>query len=364
VPPVHYDAWCKTDILASETFTYVWTISNFSSMTEQTGEYLNSEEFTINGPGNKITTWYGQVSPRGQKEEYKNFVSVFLCINENGTEDVFAKCFVSFLDKNDSKQELFEVDVRKFTFEGWGQPKAFPRTKISQYTQDDTLTLIYDITVIGKANKSTKLFDCGEKNVALSQNYHCNQLTHDLDALFNTKHNSDVTVSCGDKEFYCHKNILTSRSSVFKTMLESNMKEKESGRIEIKDMKIEVLEDMLRYIYTSDAPNIDNHPDELFAAAHQYELGRLREMCEVKLCSKLEVANCLNLMVLGELYQALTLKTAALKFVSKNIHQIDTSEWKKTLTSYPALLAEVLEMMMPPKNDSTLEDEKKRAAFS
>ena len=66
-------------------------------------------------------------------------------------------------------------------------------------------------------------------------------------------------------------------------MFESNMKENESGIIEINDMKLEVFEDLLKYIYTGKAPNVDSHVEELFAASDQYQVEKLKQLCEDKL---------------------------------------------------------------------------------
>jgi len=370
-PPFQYNALCKTDVLESELFTFVWVISKFSSLTEEQGEEIKSEEFTIKGPGDKITKWFAKLYPRGQIDE--DHVAIFLCKAKNIAEDVYAKCIISSLDNRRSKREIFTLDVKKFAESAWGKHKAFARNEMSEYTQDDTLTLIFDLNVVGTAKKSIMLAQSTEEKDALAQNYHYKKLVveskcqskllQDLNSIFTTQHHTDVTVSCEDKEFQCHKNILTSRSSVFKTMLESNMKEKESGRVEIKDMNLEVFEDMLRYIYTSEAPNIDKHPEKLFAVADQYELQELKELCEVKLCSKLDLANCIDLLVLGDLHRASALKNVALKFVSKNIHHIETNEWKQTMISYPTLMAEVFEMVLPSKKNSDEED-KKRTAFS
>ena len=41
-PPFQYNALCKTDVLESELFTFVWVISKFSSLTEEQGEEMRS----------------------------------------------------------------------------------------------------------------------------------------------------------------------------------------------------------------------------------------------------------------------------------------------------------------------------------
>merc|ERR1719391_866665 len=63
--------------------------------------------------------------------------------------------------------------------------------------------------------------------------------------------------------------------------------------------------------------------------------------------------------VTADLHQASALKNAALKFLSKYMKELKTSEWKKKLMKYPALLAEVVESLLLINMDC---DIKKRAS--
>ena len=246
-------------------------------------------------------------------------------------------------------------------FNGWGWHQAYKQNEISLQPPNGTLTLILEITILGETQKSIEFVERKTKSLALSSNYHLKQLAQDFDSLLKLKQHSDVTVKCGEKLFDCHQNILASRSQVFKMMFESNMKEKLTGSVEVKNMDHKVFEDLLKYIYTGEAPSIGDHTEELLAAADQYQLEKLKELCEAKLCPKLDVPNCIDLLVLGDLYHAITLKTAALKFVSKNITQIDTCKWEPKLVAYPTLVAEVLKMMLPKASDSTAKVKKRSA---
>jgi len=359
-----HDVLCETNVMESSC-TFAWKINKFSSRTENNGEYFVSEEFTIQGPGKMKSRWYVMVYPRGETAESCEFVSIYL--KNNSGEDVNARFTVFALDDSDEKKTLInEKEVKKFTAGGnqtsWGIRKCIGRNSLTQYTPDERLTLICEVTVTGDIKNSIEYVEKKKKkekkNVVLFSNFHHKKLTQDFESIINSQEYSDITVTCGNKEFKCHKIILTSRSQVFKTMLESNMKERETGSIEIKDMKLEVFEDLLRYIYTGEAPNIDEHAGELFAAADLYQLEHLKELCEVKLCAGIEITNCISLLVLGELHHASTLKASALKFVSKNMLKINSSEWKQSLIAYPTLFAEVMEMML------NTDDEKKRNAFS
>merc|ERR1712098_492536 len=220
----------------------------------------------------------------------------------------------------------------------------------------------FDIVVMGEIKETFKT-KITNRSKALSQDYHRKQLSVDFDHAYVSQEYADVTIVCGEKEFMGHKMVLVSRSPVFRTMFEANMKEKNSNRVEIKNMEPEVFERMLRYIYTGHAM-IDPLAKELFAVADQYQLEKLKELREAKLCSSIDADNCIELLILGDLHNTPTLKAAALAFVSKNLHKIENSEWKRSLVQYPMLIAEVMEMMMPTNFNSTKNEEKKRIAFS
>jgi len=356
--PFTYNSYCKTEITESDMYTFVWEIANFSSRTEENGEYLDSEQFSVNGPGIKKTKWSLRIYPRNQKSKDSDIVAVFL--RNNSDVDVQANYAISTLVAKGVKQlGVAECVVIKAN-RGNGDLSLFNRSKdLLKFVPEDSLTILVDVTVLGDTNKFTKLMRNGENSLSLPSNYHHRQLGQDLGKLFDSKDHADVTLACGTREIKCHKMILTLRSPVFKTMFESNMKEKYTDRVEIKNMKTDVLEDLLQYIYTGDAPNVSKHAKELFAAAEQYQLENLRELCEASLCSNISKDDCIELLILADLHQASALKNAALKFLSKYMKELKTSEWKKKLMKYPALLAEVVESLLLINMDC---DIKKRAS--
>ena len=61
--------------------------------------------------------------------------------------------------------------------------------------------------------------------------------------------------------------LIPARSPVFNAMFEHDLEERKQGRVEIKDIDHEVLREMLRFIYTGKAPNLDKMADDLLAAA-------------------------------------------------------------------------------------------------
>jgi len=350
-----FDAICTTDIMESDKYKFAWEISSFNSRPEKNGKDLISKEFTITGPGDKSSKWLVQLYPKGKNGGDENYISVFL--HNLSNEDIDAKYILSTLDANKSKKKRMEFKVHRFAKagskgvdinSGWGLPKAFKRDEIVLQAPNDSLVLFFEITIIGGSKEAIQFVKSKkeeEENMFLSSNYHGKKLSQDLSSVFDSKELSDVVVTCDDGQFHCHKIILSSRSPVFKAMLEANMKENVTGRIEIKDMKLAVFDDLIRYIYSGEAPNVDSHAEELFSAANLYQLEELKKLCELKLSSSLDVDNCINLLILGESHQAPTLKDAALNFVSKNLQRI--SDWEQSLISHPNLMAEVLKSVLP-----------------
>ena len=246
------------EVMESDTFMFTWNISNFISRTEEmvNGTYLKSRNFTIKGPGNKSTNMHVNMYPNGYDSESKDYVSVFL-FNNDDAGDVFVSCVFS-VDTQKSQFDCHEIKANC----GFGYHCFIKTNEIASFLSNDTLSLIFEIKVIEKIGK-----------VSIKA-YHQDQLSEDLKRLFLNGEYSDMTITCGDRKFECHKNILASRSPVLKAMFETNMKEKNTGTVEIQNMTPEVLEKMLLYMYTGQVPDADSDANELLAAADQYQIGK------------------------------------------------------------------------------------------
>ncbi|KAI4821713.1 hypothetical protein KUCAC02_007305 [Chaenocephalus aceratus] len=67
------------------------------------------------------------------------------------------------------------------------------------------------------------------------------------------------------------------------------MEESKKNRMELYDMEPDVFKEMMCFIYTGEAPNLDKMADDLLAAADKYVLERLKVMCEDALCTSLSL---------------------------------------------------------------------------
>jgi speckle-type POZ protein len=78
----------------------------------------------------------------------------------------------------------------------------------------------------------------------------------------------------------------------------------------------EVFREMLRFIYTGKAANLERMADDLLAAADKYALERLKVMCEEALCTNLSTENSAEVLILADLHSADQLKAQAIDFIN------------------------------------------------
>ncbi|MBZ3874357.1 ATP-binding cassette sub-family G member 2 [Sciurus carolinensis] len=171
------------------------------------------------------------------------------------------------------------------------------------------------------------------------------RLADELGGLWENSRFTDCCLYCclcvAGQEFQAHKAILAARSPVFSAMFEHEMEESKKNRVEINDVEPEVFKEMMCFIYTGKAPNLDKMTDDLLAAADKYALERLKVMCEDALCSNLSVENAAEILILADLHNADQLKTQAVDFINYHASDVlETSGWKSMVVSHPHLVAE------------------------
>ena len=123
-----------------------------------------------------------------------------------------------------------------------------------------------------------------------------------------------------------------------------DMEEKREGIVDIKDFSPDVIEAMLKFMYTTNVPSNVQHITELLKAADQYQLDLLKNACEATLCRGLKINNCLIYLILGDMYQAEMLKKCSMKMLFENMNEVFTQspeDWKRCVKSHPDLTVEI-----------------------
>lgn len=135
----------------------------------------------------------------------------------------------------------------------------------------------------------------------------------------------DVTLRSKDgKEFACHKCVLCARMEYFHSMLSSTWIEASSGSALEMPINSDVLQVLLGYIYTDEAPAVKESQSieflcNVLAVADQLLVARLKEMCEVAITERLTIKNAADLLEFAAMYNAEQLKLSCFQFIGLNM---------------------------------------------
>ena len=81
----------------------------------------------------------------------------------------------------------------------------------------------------------------------------------------------------------------------------------------------------------------------IFCLLLNYYMYFVLDICEYNLSGRLTVSNCLDYLVLGEMYRAQHLKETSMMFLVENIKAVmKTEEWVEMEKKYPSLVIEVM----------------------
>ena len=137
----------------------------------------------------------------------------------------------------------------------------------------DTLTILCEISITGESvvtSGTSKPVPARGGRVAEPAS--ASRLSQDVGNVFLNGKFHDCTIVCEGREFKCHKNILSGRSSVFDAMFTHDMEEKLNGRIDIIDLDGDTVYDMIIYIYSGKVAELDGKATGLLSAAEKYDL--------------------------------------------------------------------------------------------
>lgn len=243
------------------------------------------------------------MNPKGLDEESKDYLSLYLLLVSCNKSEVRAKFKFSILNAKREETKAMESQ-RAYRFvqgKDWGFKKFIRRDflldEANGLLPEDKLTIFCEVSgfcfVLPYCDRSIDLIAIanhrngvlcslftlsqvsvvadsvnisGQSNITQFKVPEC-KLSEDLGNLFDNERFSDVSLAVNGHEFQAHKAILAARSPVFAAMFEHEMEERKQNRVAITDVDDEVLKEMLRFIYTGKAPNLEKMADDLLAAA-------------------------------------------------------------------------------------------------
>lgn len=333
-----------------EELHFTWTIGNFSLRQEENGIKIRSPVLTSDNG----LTWALDLYPKGHTVSEKGYVSIYLhfCSSSNLAicpEVKFEFTILNALQNVVYFNSTYKKNSLYYKFksqgEGHGWPQFVKTDELFGFLKDDVLTICCKFAIIG----GTRIDTSGWSNNASREHIlpvpECT-LSNDIGSSFKDQNSGDTIIQVDDKEFRVYKGILQARSPVFAAMFQHEMKELTKNRVIITDFEPGVVEEMLIYIYTGKAPNLQAMANDLLSIADKYNLERLKMMSADVLSRKLTSENAIDTLILAELYKVNELKTFVMNFIVTNCCFLDAAAWEKIVTSlssrHPNLIAEVI----------------------
>ena len=167
----------------------------------------------------------------------------------------------------------------------------------------------------------------------------------DLDKMLTSSNFSDFKIVCQTHTLDVHKTILAARSDVFAAMLSADNKETKSSKLIIEDFDIDVVRQMVTFIYTGKLKDSENLVcPELLLLADKYNLSDLVNHCGITLAENLKLENAVAVLNVAVKTSSKYLLKMAASFVARNFPKIKaTPEWKKLKNENPSAIVPVLE---------------------
>ena len=140
---------------------------------------------------------------------------------------------------------------------------------------------------------------------------------------------TDVCVKAGEQSFQAHRVILSCYSLYFRTMFQTNMKERYDDTVEIKGVDATSLELLIDFIYTGKVCISQENVYQLLAASDYLQIDEAKCLCFDFLSNSISFKTWFHILKLADMHQMNKLSNKALYFLIQNFAKISsTSQFK------------------------------------
>ncbi|KAL3727338.1 hypothetical protein ACJRO7_032124 [Eucalyptus globulus] len=133
---------------------------------------------------------------------------------------------------------------------------------------------------------------------------------------------SDVTFLVEGRRFYAHRICLLASSDAFRAMFDGGYREKDARDIEIPNIRWEVFELMMRFIYTGSIDVTLEIAQDLLRASDQYLLEGLKRLCEYSIAQDISLENVSSMYELSEAFNAISLRHSCILFILEHFDKL------------------------------------------
>ncbi|XP_022762043.1 ARM REPEAT PROTEIN INTERACTING WITH ABF2-like isoform X2 [Durio zibethinus] len=137
--------------------------------------------------------------------------------------------------------------------------------------------------------------------------------------------------SLAGRRFYAHRICLLASSDAFRAMFDGGYREKDARDIAIPNIRWEVFELMMRFIYTGSVDVMLDIAQDLLRAADQYLLEGLKRLCEYTIAQDISLENVSSMYELSEAFHAISLRHTCILFILEHFDKLSARPGNKFL---------------------------------
>ncbi|CAL1271323.1 unnamed protein product [Larinioides sclopetarius] len=290
------------------------------------------------------------------------------------TNQILCKCEISLLDGFGNMIECGVIDNRCYAVrETTHTTSLFLSKEVilnrkNEYLPNDELSLICECIFSSgpefKAIEETSneiplaLIKQKRNNVTINNDHKAEEklstnpsALEDIKSLYINQCLTDVEVKTKTKSFPAHKIVLCARSTVFKAMMTNDMKEKITDSIQVDDIKDDIVQQMLLFLYSDNIDNLQwESATQLYYAADKYQIGKLKEVCASFLIENLNPNNAGELLLLADTHSDNNLREGVEDFILENEEQVfGSKEWDVLMETNPVLVMKAMHLKYKKK---------------
>lgn len=179
----------------------------------------------------------------------------------------------------------------------------------------------------------------------------------DFTSLFLKQTHCDIHFKLLDgKRIGAHVIVLISRSPLFATMHEHEMRHTERKDIRVIDCEPVIFRQILQFLYAGRLPNLlsETTAKELFLVAHKYQVEDLALECLGFLQERIRRDNVLGLLIWSEVHSVAQLRENSMEFITKHSDHfrklINSDEWRSLAERHPHLYSTAVHRINPITN--------------
>ena len=140
--------------------------------------------------------------------------------------------------------------------------------------------------------------------------------------LHNDRDLTDFTLQTGGKAFECHRVLLAVNSPVLKGMLKSQMKEARQSHMTLDNIDPQVLESILKYMYSGEIRIPKDLLKETIEAADYLQMDELKEMCIERAVPLIQPSNVLSWSKFSEMMSLQEIHSRSIQVMAASLNKV------------------------------------------